>query len=777
MTARRHHHRRHDPRRGDAYDRYFALPHTGGRPRRDGLPPEVRRIIATVLLISAAVLTWLSLINLAGVAGTATNTALGLGFGSTRLLLPPLLLVLAVLVARSGARPVSGLRYAMVGVFAAGLSGLVHLLAVPGAEDALAAAQRGEGGGYVGWAIAAPLASTFGTLTGSVITLAVLAIAGAVAFRLSPARLAALAQAVGAAVGFIRHGLMRRRVQKLQAGTDEKIAAHSAVPVVEDEVDEDTAPEFSRRPVGVVLADASDAEPAAAEPHTLTVLSHRRRQPKVELPLDLLNSKAGKPTSGDIKANQYLIAQTLKNFGIAVELGEVNVGPTVTQYTLKPAEGVRLSKLISLSDNLALALAAHPIRIEAPIPGRSLCGIEVPNTSAAIVPLRDVLDSDEFRNRTSNTMVALGKDVKGKPWLADLARMPHLLIAGATGSGKSVCINTMIMSLLYQNGPDDLKFVMVDPKRVELPIYNGIPHLVTPVITDVKKTVNALRSCIDEMEKRFTLLASVHQRDIASYNAHTQDRLPYLVVVIDELADLMAAAGPMVEAGIIRLAQMSRAVGIHLIIATQRPSVDVITGLIKANITSRVAFSVASLVDSRTILDQSGAEKLLGRGDLLFVSPDLSKPQRLQGAYASDTEIKRTIDYLKARSTPDYLEDFATAGSAANSDAAMASGDDEDDPNVQEAIDVIERFGKASATLFQRQLKVGYPRAARLLDLLEERGIIGPGSGAKPREILIKHAGGGRLEADQPALDTADGESGPTLAGEEVEDNDRGVAT
>lgn len=419
-------------------------------------------------------------------------------------------------------------------------------------------------------------------------------------------------------------------------------------------------------------------------------------------------------------------------------MAEVSVGPTVTQFTLKPSDGIKLTRITSLHNDLALALAAHPIRIEAPIPGKSLVGIEVPNQSVATVGLREILESKEFRDRKTSLVFSLGKDVSGKPWVTDLGRMPHLLVAGATGSGKSVCLNTIIMSLLYTNGPDDLKLIMVDPKRVELQIYNGIPHLITPVITKVGETVNALKWALREMDRRYDLLAKFGARDLAGYNSRVQDRLPYLVILIDELADLMATAAADVEGPIVRLAQMSRAVGIHLVLATQRPSVDVITGLIKANFPARIAFAVASSTDSRTILDQQGAEKLLGRGDMLFSTAELATPKRIQDSFVSETEIHRVVEFIKSKYEPaDY--DFTVTERHQSGTVFGGGGDvsDEDsDDLLPEAKEEILRAGKASASLLQRRLKVGYARAARLLDLLEEEGFIGPGDGAKPRELL-----------------------------------------
>jgi len=460
---------------------------------------------------------------------------------------------------------------------------------------------------------------------------------------------------------------------------------------------------------------------------------------QIDLPMDLLNAKIGKPTSGDIKNNMLIIQRTLENFGIPVEMGEVNVGPTVTQYTLKPAEGIKLTKITTLSNDLALSLAAHPIRIEAPIPGKSLVGVEVPNQTKAIVGLREVLAGEMFKNRKTNVMVALGKDVSGKVWLDDLSKMPHLLVAGATNSGKSVCLNAIIVSLLYQNNPDDLRFIMVDPKRVELPVYNGVPHLLTPVITEVGKTINALKWCLNEMDRRFEALAKAGKRNIVSYNETGKDKMPFIVFVIDELADLMVAAGRDVEASVIRLAQMARAVGIHLVLATQRPSVDVITGLIKANMPARIAFSVASGIDSRTILDSLGAEKLLGRGDMLFTTAEISKPRRLQGAFVSDNEIKRIVNYIKDRSgEPQYIEAVTDRQKVKGiAGVGLDGGSGDSDELLEEAKELIINSGKASASYLQRRLSIGYARAARLLDLLEEAGVISQGNGAKPREILI----------------------------------------
>ena len=469
-------------------------------------------------------------------------------------------------------------------------------------------------------------------------------------------------------------------------------------------------------------------------------------------PLSLLNKDKGKPDVGDIKANANIIKRTLENFGIDIEMDEVSIGPSVTRYSLKPAEGVRLSKIIGLQNNLELALAAHPVRIEAPIPGRALVGIEIPNNAKTTLGLGTILANDFFQDSVKPLLIVLGKDITGAAHFADLAKMPHLLIAGATGAGKSVTIHAMITSILFKSSPEILRFIMIDPKRVELTLYNNIPHLLTPVITDAKKSILALKWAAKEMERRYDILEAEGVRDVVSYHKNVlgpalkkavkkgqdaPEAMPYIVIIIDELADIMSAYPRELESAVIRLAQMSRAVGIHLILSTQRPSVNVITGLIKANIPARVALQVASQIDSRTILDGSGAEKLLGAGDMLYLSGEMSKPRRIQAPFVSEEEVKRVVSYLKKHFEDELpLSIDLTTDKVSNSLFESDLGDDEEDELYEEAREVVIEAGKASTSYLQRKLRIGYSRAARLMDMLEERGVIGPADGSRAREIL-----------------------------------------
>ena len=479
--------------------------------------------------------------------------------------------------------------------------------------------------------------------------------------------------------------------------------------------------------------------------HTLAVEEDNYVYP----PIDILTKTEKASLKGGTKSltdTAARLQKTLYSFGVSAKVENVTVGPAITRYELKPAEGVRVSKIANLADDIALNLAAETIRIEAPIPGKQAVGIEVPNKQKEMVGLREVIESEEFKNNDSKLSVALGKDVAGSSVIANIAKMPHVLIAGSTGSGKSVCINTIITSIIYNSKPSEVKLVMVDPKVVELSVYNGIPHLLIPVVTDPKKAAGALAWAVQEMDNRYNLFAEKGVRDLVGYNKSAEHeetgKLPQIVIIIDELADLMMVAAKEVEESICRLAQKARAAGMHLVIATQRPSVDVITGLIKANVPSRIAFAVSSQVDSRTILDQVGAEKLLGKGDMLYFPSGASKPTRVQGAFVSDEEVEQIVGFVKSNGTAVYSEDILDTIENGGKDeqiknlTAEQAAEDDTDPFLQDAIDTVVETGQASTSFIQRKFKVGYARAGRIIDQMEERGVISGYQGSKPREVL-----------------------------------------
>ncbi len=475
--------------------------------------------------------------------------------------------------------------------------------------------------------------------------------------------------------------------------------------------------------------------------------------------IDLLEKKQSPADAGDIQGNAHIIQDTLREFSIEVEMEGANIGPKVTQYTLKPPAGIKLNKITALETNIALNLAASSLRIEAPIPGQKAVGIEVPNKKAADVRIRGVLESASWTKATEPLTFAVGKDISGEPVVGELNKMPHLLVAGQTGSGKSVMINTLLSSLLYRNAPSDMKLILVDPKQVEMAPYQDIPHLLTPVIVEPEKTISALKWAVNEMERRYTLLAEEKVRDIKSYNAKVKAKgtrvavededghmqqvdegtMPYIVIVIDELADLMMMAARDVEALIVRIAQKARAVGIHLVLATQRPSVDVITGLIKANIPARIAFTVASQVDSRTILDQIGAEKLLGQGDMLMKTASMPKPKRIQGAWVMDEEVLKITDHLRMQSAPQYNDEIISQPVQLSGKGGVVMDFDHEggDDMFNDAVQVVLMAKKASTSLLQRKLRIGYGRASRIIEEMEEQGIIGPADGSRPRDVLI----------------------------------------
>ena len=600
----------------------------------------------------------------------------------------------------------------------------------------------GSYGGLIGGWVAYPFVSLFDVLFGSLVLTAI-AVVGALLALDTPIALPTF-----------------KRVDDEEEGEEEE---------EDDEEDDVTIQSYEDKEAPVPVAafalkkQEKKPEPVIAEEVPVAVGFQLRDVAYNPPPLSLLEREKGKPETGDIKANANIIKRTLQNFGITVEMDEVAIGPTVTRFAMKPAEGVRLQKIVSLQNNLELALAASPIRIEAPIPGKSLVGIEVPNQKKATVALASMLADDKFQGEKRPLYCALGRDIAGSPHYLNLAKMPHLLVAGATGSGKSVTLHTMLASLLFRNGPGNLRFIMIDPKRVELTLYNGIPQLLTPVITDPKKAILALKWAGKEMDRRYNLLEANTVRDIGSYHENVvakykegsgdaPDQMPYIVIVIDEIADIMQTYPRELEAAVVRLAQMSRAVGIHLILSTQRPSVNVITGLIKANVPARIALQVASQIDSRTILDAPGAENLLGAGDMLFQSADMAKPHRIQTAFVSEEEVKEIANYIKKhneRSTDDIAITAQSNDASPNALFSATLDDDADDDMFGEAKQCVEEAGKASTSLLQRKLRIGYSRAARLMDILEEKGIIGPQDGARPREVLT--GARGRSEAPDEA--------------------------
>lgn len=690
----------------------------------DDLSPHTKQAIAAVVFVVLAVYFVLALMEAAGVAGDWTKWGLEEMFGSGAYLAPLacLFYVYALMRPREDER-VSVSKVVGITLIFLSMLGSLELYSE-------------ELGGLVGRSLEAPLAMFFGPIATGVVLSAFLLVGLFLTFDM----------------GFRLPGFLRKEATEPGDEDVDLPLITNAIPENGEEPSQAPTEEKKDEPK---LKISERLGLSSGDNLTISAFEGHYDPP----PLSLLSKDRGKSQSGDVKANANIIKRTLKNFNIEVEMDEVSIGPSVTRFALKPAEGVRISKIVGLQNNLELALAASPVRIEAPIPGKSLVGIEVPNTQKATVGLASLLGSAEYADSPKPLLVALGRDITGIPHFANVAKMPHALIAGTTGSGKSVTIHTLITSLLFRNSPEQLRFIMVDPKRVELTLYNGIPHLLTPVITDAKKAILSLKWAIKEMERRYDVLQAERTRDVGSYHekiykpakakflkggSREDERtalpepMPYIVIIIDELADLMSSYPRELEACIVRLAQMSRAVGIHLVLSTQRPSVNVITGLIKANVPSRIALQVASQIDSRTILDQIGAEKLLGAGDMLFLSGDLAKPIRLQSAFISEEELHGVVDYLKSQSAAQEVDSIDLDNVGGNgSEAAFGSmGTDDDDDLFEEAKQAVTEAGKASTSYLQRKLRIGYSRAARLMDLLEERGVIGPQDGSKPREVL-----------------------------------------
>lgn len=611
------------------------------------------------------------------------------------------------------------------------LAGMMHVFIAP--EEAQKAAGDGTYGGQIGFLASSGLMLFLNSMTAFIAFLVFAWIAFMLMSGLKPGQM---------------FGLLLRPFKRSKRENDTDIRdlkkkekevgfqMHAGVPVEHHENKPGDKPAPRMNTLKNSAAKLTSAEDHAA----LTAAS----DPNWKFPaVSLLNQKQDKADPGDVESNAETIKNTLADFGIQVEMEGANIGPRVAQYTLKPSSGQKLSKIASFESNIAYELAAESIRIEAPIPGQRAVGIEVPNVKAATVRISSILSHKDWASSKAKLPFVIGKDISGEPVIAALEKMPHILIAGQTGSGKSVMINALVNSLLYRNSPSDLKLIMVDPKYVELGTYNDIPHLLTPVITEPEKCISALKWAVAEMERRLRTMAEVNTSNIGEYNElKKEEGMPYIVIVIDELSDLMMMAARDVEALIVRIAQKARAAGIHLVLATQRPSVNVITGLIKANVPARIAFTVASQVDSRTIIDQAGAEKLLGMGDMLFYTTDMAKPKRVQGALIDKQEVVSVTNFVKEQRSPQYDDEVVSMPVQLNGKGGIvvehSSGSDGDDDMWEDAVRVVIESGKASTSLLQRRLRIGYGRASRIIDEMEERGVIGPADGARPREVLVR---------------------------------------
>lgn len=760
------------------------------------LSQETKRSIAAVVSFVSAALFVLGFLGIAGIAGKYLDMFSASIFGWGKWLFP-IVLALSGLVLLRRKTKLYGVATVGLAVAFFAILGVCHVFFSP--EEFLSVAQEGRGGGYIGYGLSAGLTYLVGRIGAIILMVAFMLIGILVAFSFS---LLPVGDMFAALVRKMRGNVSEQETTNTEPRKDEDVhmARQEEVDIqkeegeIQDNIAEDNDEEKSVNEeakkqeesngniANVRFESGEDAQEETthdeADEGDAEIFSkataqfssderenqeqcnedddeHETRYDDWEFPpMEFLAQSYEKAKSGDIEHNLEIIEETLRQFGIEVEPGEVKVGPTVTQYSFRPAAGVKLEKIIGLGNNLAMALAAHPIRIEAPIPGKALVGIEVPNRKRAKVVLRELLENKKFRTSGSSLTVALGKNVSGDTVFADLEKMPHLLIAGTTGSGKSVCINTILLSLLYQNTPEQLELILVDPKRVELSLYDGIPHLKTPVIVENKKVLSALKWAVGEMERRYEMLQESETRDINSYNKKVLNArqrasreippyMSYIVIVIDELADLMASHGKEVEGAIVRLAQMARAVGIHLVIAMQRPSVQVLTGLIKSNITTRISFKVPTQVDSRTILDKGGAEKLLGNGDMLYITSTEPAPKRLQGVLSVEKEVKRVSEFLRQQGRDFYPDEEGNdemsdteAPSSNKLDLDAFQENEDKDELFDEAKSIVERAQKASTSLIQRHLRIGYNRAARIMDELEAAGVVGAQDGSKPREVL-----------------------------------------
>ncbi|MDD3498069.1 MAG: DNA translocase FtsK [Candidatus Moranbacteria bacterium] len=752
------------------------------------LKSDVKRGIAAVFLFLMSVLSVFGFVGAGGNVGEILNKLGGFIFGWGKWLFPFALALSGIVLLYRKKTYFYVLKIIGLSIIFLSFLGFFHIFYEEKFFSEIARA--GQGGGYVGYLVAFLLIKFTSKAAGIIILMSFLAIGIMVAFNLSVfefiSKFIKKEKSEAEKDNELEKGSLEE--DSSQAMEDEKENKNKKeeeedlknnikeIKFVEGPRDEDNwDDEESDSEYGYESARSLDVSRKSKKKNKLVSTGKNSMEHWKIPPLDLLDDPKGEINSGNVEENIEIIKDTFSNFGIELETGGVKVGPMVTQYSFRPAVGVKLSKIVALSDDLALALAAPSIRIEAPIPGKSLIGIEVPNKEGVIVRLKEILKSDEFYDNENNLKLALGKDIEGNYIVSSLEKMPHLLVAGATGAGKSICINSLILSLLYQYSPDELKMILVDPKRVELSRFNKIPHLLADVIVDNNKVVNALKWAVGEMESRYKILEDVGSRDLESYYVKFSQgvkrkyldpdtgekviedlkKLPYIIIIVDELADIMVAYGKEVEGLIMRLAQMSRAVGIHLIISTQRPSVNIITGIIKANIPSRIALQVTSQVDSRTIIDMRGAEKLLGNGDMLFLSSNSPKPKRIQSTFVSESEVRRVVDFIKKqyagmkkdskdveKINPEDITRAKMNGSGksysglSQIDFSQAPENNETDILYEEAKDIVRATRKASSSLLQRRLRIGYNRAARLIEELEANGIVGPADGSKSREVL-----------------------------------------
>jgi len=711
---------------------------------------EIRYEVGGILLLAFVIFLLTSLLtDKAGALGELASQGMRLAFGASAALMTWLLGLVGVALLIWRGKFLTPPRAVGLVILFLLLPSLFHLSIPPGLE--FENAKRGLGGGHLGAFVAWGLLEGLGPWGRGVAITAM----GLVAILLVTDRsfldlLRLFGRLLRSLASLLRIALARLVASKPTVSEEEM--AGTEAPVTEVQKGEREPTPSERKPTEPVDEHAGeDPEILPQYRHLSPDLKRRYELPPVSLLARSRSSQRGL-TSREIKDRAAALEQTLRNFGVDTKVVDVSVGPAVTRYELEPGPGVKVSRIVALANDIALNLAAPHVRIEAPVPGKAVVGVEVPNPATQLVPLRDLVESREFRQSKSPTTVALGKDISGRPVITSLEQTLHLLIAGATGSGKSVCLQSIILSLLFRAHPDQVKLLLVDPKVVELSAFNRVPHLLAPVVTDPRQAAGALRWVVGEMERRYEAFATLGAKDINRYNSQvlkgregdeSLEPLPFIVVIVDELADLMMVAPAEVEDAIHRLAQMARAAGIHLVLATQRPSVDVITGVIKANIPSRIAFAVSSQADSRTILDVGGAEKLLGRGDMLFLPVGANKPMRLQGAYVSESDVEAVVDFTAKQTEPKFEEDVITEGPA-DDDQGLG----QEDELLPEAVKVVFEHGQASISLLQRKLRIGYTRAGRLIDAMEERGFVGPFEGSKAREVLITYDEYRRLFGD-----------------------------